>query len=139
MCRLATWERVSSRLYASVLPRDSKRKRSMTMKEEARRFAAADTRRKEQTEIRNESESLLYAAERTLEEYGDKIGKERKHELRVCSQSMREALEKDDFEAIRRLRVELQGVTHEISKVIYGREVPGQRGSSSAGAGTGED
>jgi molecular chaperone DnaK len=91
------------------------------MKEEARKFAAADTRRKEQTEIRNESESLLYAAERTLEEYGDKIGKDRKHELRVCSQSMRKALADDDFEAIRRLRVELQGITHEISKVIYGR------------------
>jgi molecular chaperone DnaK len=109
------------------------------MKSEAERYASADARNKQYVELRNEAEAILYAAERTVEEYGDKVGGEHRSALRECSRRMREALDKDDREAVSDAFQELKKVTHAISKIIYGMAAsPPQKESRLRGLGDGE-
>ncbi len=101
------------------------------MRDDAGRHAEADARRKEEAERRNQAESLLYSAERTLEEFGDKIGEKNRRALRDCAGRMRRALKNDDVAGIRETKAELERMSHEATKMIYGLSLEGRSGGKS--------
>jgi len=108
------------------------------MRKDAGRHAAADARKKKKAELRNEAESLLYAAERTIEEYGEKIDEGRRVDLRDSSRRMRKALDKDDDESLLELMRELKMITHDISKDIYRQTASDTAGQRPQGLGQGK-
>ena len=106
------------------------------MKKEAEAHAAEDARRREEIELRNQTDSLVYSTERTLRDHGEKITAEDKQGIEGALGEAREALKGDDLERIKRAQEALTKVSHKLAEVMY-REAqaatPGAPGESPAG------
>jgi molecular chaperone DnaK len=109
------------------------------MRKDASDHAMADSRKREGAEIRNRSESLLYSVERTLEEYGGRIGHAARVSLRELSDDLREALDKGDHAAVKDIAKKLEKHAHEATKAIYAQESPGEGASLPSPDETGGD
>lgn len=71
------------------------------MMREAQQHAAEDARRREEAELRNRSDTLVYSAERLLRERGDRLPSDVKLELDNEVQAVRQALERNEIPGIR--------------------------------------
>ncbi|MGB3307029.1 MAG: molecular chaperone DnaK [Thermomicrobiales bacterium] len=86
------------------------------MVSEAEQHAQDDQRRREAITLQNESESMVFQAEKTLSEYGDKVPQELKTDLDGKIQAVKEILEKDR-DNIDRLKTAQQELVQSLSKV----------------------
>lgn len=86
---------------------------------EAEKYAAEDARRKEEVEVRNNADSLIYTSEKTLEELGDKVNKDQKDKIEKLVEELREALSGDDIGAIKSKTEELTKAVQEVGAAIY--------------------
>jgi molecular chaperone DnaK len=86
------------------------------MVREAEEHAEEDRSRREAIELRNQAEAMVYQAERTVEDYGDKIPAETKSELESSIASVKDILE-NDRENIERLRPAYDSLVQTLSKV----------------------
>ncbi len=68
------------------------------MREEAEKFAEEDRRRRERIETRNQAEQVVYGAEKTLHDLGDKIPAEAQESVRQAVAALREALADEEAE-----------------------------------------
>jgi molecular chaperone DnaK len=66
------------------------------MVKDAESNADADKKRRESVEARNQAESLIHSAEKSLEEYGDKVSEEDRNEIELAVSGLKETLENDD-------------------------------------------
>ena len=94
------------------------------MRREAEQHAADDVKRKEEVEIRNSADSLVYTAEKTLRDYGDKIPADAKQEVDAKIAGVKSALQGKDVNAIRNAMQELSQVMQKIGASAY--QQPGQ-------------
>ena len=69
------------------------------MVQDAESHASEDKERRELVEARNNADSLAYSTEKSLKEYGDKIGDEEKTEIETAITELKELLEKEDAKA----------------------------------------
>ncbi|MEX2737538.1 MAG: Hsp70 family protein, partial [Candidatus Wukongarchaeota archaeon] len=86
---------------------------------EAERFAEEDEKRREKAELRNQADSLVYTAEKTIKEFGDKITSEQKQKVENAIKDLKTALEADDDAKIKSEMEKLTNLMHEISTVMY--------------------
>ena len=86
---------------------------------EAEKFAAEDKKRKEEVEVRNNADSLVYQTEKNLKDLGDKLGSEDKARIEAELNNVKEALKGTDTEAIKAAAEELTKVFYDISGKIY--------------------
>jgi molecular chaperone DnaK len=86
------------------------------MVKEAEEHADEDRRRREAISLRNDAESMVFQAEKTLSEYGDRIPSEIKTELDEKVQTVREILDKDR-ENVDRLKPAYEEMVQSLSKV----------------------
>lgn len=86
------------------------------MVNEAEQHAQDDQKRREAITLQNESESMVFQAEKTLSEYGDKVPQELKTDLDGKIQAVKEILEKDR-DNIDRLKTAQQELVQSLSKV----------------------
>ena len=108
------------------------------MVKEAEVHAAEDARRKEQIEIRNQADSLVYTTERTLREHGDKIPEADKKAIEEALTEAREALKTEDIERIKRAQETLTKASHKLAEIMYRQaQAKAQPGTSAAGASQG--
>jgi molecular chaperone DnaK len=114
------------------------------MKKEAEAHAAEDATHREQIEIKNRADSLVYTTERTLGEHADKIAAEDKAAIEAALGEAREALKGEDFDRIKRAEDALQKASHKLAEVMY-REAqaksqpsPGAGGAAEPGPAGGE-
>ncbi|MEE2932691.1 MAG: molecular chaperone DnaK [Pseudomonadota bacterium] len=70
------------------------------MVSEAEEHAGEDKKRRELTEAKNNADSLVYSTEKSLEEFGEQIGKSEKETIEQDVSVLKEALEADDVDAI---------------------------------------
>jgi molecular chaperone DnaK len=77
---------------------------------EAEMYAAEDAKRKEEIDIRNEGDQIVYQTEKTLEEMGDKVDAGIKSEIEAKLQALKTALTGTDTEAIKNATKELTDV-----------------------------
>ena len=89
------------------------------MKREAETFAAEDARKKEEVETRNAADSLVYTAERTLREQGNKIPADLKQQAEGKIAAVRSALQGKDVSYIRSSMQELSEVMQRVGATIY--------------------
>lgn len=89
------------------------------MMKEAEEHVEEDRRRKEEVEIRNNADSLIYATEKTLSDFGDKISKEQKDKIQGAMNSLKEALAGKDIEKIKKKTDELSKAVQEVGAIIY--------------------
>jgi molecular chaperone DnaK len=109
------------------------------MKREAEQYAAEDTKRKEEIEVRNTADSLVYTTEKTLRDHGDKIPADVKQEIDVKITAVKSALQGQDVDAIRSATQELTQVMQKVGASVY--QQPGQpppSGKKPGGEGEGD-
>ncbi len=86
---------------------------------EAEAHAEEDKKKKEEIEVRNNAESLVYNSEKTLSELGDKISGEEKAKVETEIANVKKALEGTDIENIKQATEKLTTVFYEISEKLY--------------------
>src|SRR5207244_5810187 len=82
------------------------------MKKEAEAHAAEDAGRREEIELRNRADSLVYGTERTLREHGDKVPAADKAAIETALGAVREALKGEDLERIKQAEEALEKACH---------------------------
>ena len=86
---------------------------------DAEAHAAEDKKRKEEIEVRNNAESLVYNSQKTLDELGDKVSGEEKAKVEAEIENVRKSLEGTDVEAIKDATEKLTKVFYELSEKLY--------------------
>jgi len=89
------------------------------MIKEAKEHEEEDKKRREEAEIRNNADSLIYTTEKTLSELGDKLGKEQKEKIENKLKEMKEVLKGKDIGKIKEKMEELTKVVQEAGASIY--------------------
>ncbi|MBM3154888.1 MAG: molecular chaperone DnaK [Chloroflexi bacterium] len=92
------------------------------MAREADAHAAEDTRKKEEVETRNVADSLVYTAERTMREQGDKIPADLRQEVEGKIAAVRSALQGTDTNYINSTAKELSEAMQKIGAAVYGQQ-----------------
>ncbi|MCL6631076.1 MAG: molecular chaperone DnaK [Alicyclobacillus herbarius] len=101
------------------------------MVKEAELHAEEDKKRREQVEIRNQADQLLYQTDKSLKDLGDKVDADLKKEAEEKQQKLRDALGGTDADAIRTASDELTQVLHKLSTKLY--EQAAQNASGATG------
>ncbi len=91
---------------------------------EAEQFAAEDAKIKESVETRNTADQMVYQAEKTLGEMGDKIPAEDKSKVQAGVDKLKETLKGDDSAAIKAATEELQQAFYAVSEKLYQQAAP---------------
>ena len=89
------------------------------MVKDAEAHAEEDKKQKEEVEVRNQTDSLCYSTEQTLNELGDKVSADVKSKAEVAIADAKKALEGSDVEAIKAAGESLQSVAYELAQVVY--------------------
>jgi len=89
------------------------------MVKEAEAHATEDANRREEIEIKNQADSLVYSTERTLAEHGDKVPAADKQEIEKALGELKEALKGEDVERIKRGQEALTKASHKLAEVMY--------------------
>ncbi len=89
------------------------------MMKEAEANAAEDAKRRQEIEVKNQADSLVYSTERTLAEHGEKVPAADKQEIEKALSELKEALKGDDLERIKLGQETLTKASHKLAEVMY--------------------
>ena len=89
------------------------------MVKDAEAHAEEDKKQKEEVEVRNQTDSLCYSTEQTLNELGDKVSADVRSKAEAAIADAKKALEGSDVEAIKAAGESLQSVAYELAQVVY--------------------
>jgi molecular chaperone DnaK len=95
------------------------------MRREADMHAAEDTRKKEEVEARNMADTIVYTAEKTLREQGDKVPVDLKGEVDAKIAAVKSALQGSDVEQIKRMTQELSNTMQKVGAAVYQQQSGG--------------
>ncbi|MDF2854376.1 MAG: dnaK [Neobacillus sp.] len=112
------------------------------MVREAEENAEADKARKEEVELRNEADQLVFTTEKTLKDLEDKVDAAEIAKANEAKDALKEAIEKNELDAIRAKKDALQEIVQALTVKLYeeaakaqgGQGPQGPEGGSSAGA-----
>ena len=86
---------------------------------DAEAHASEDKKRKEEVEVKNNAESLVYSSQKTLDELGDKISGEEKAKVEAEIENVKKALETNNVDTIKEATEKLTTVFYQISEQLY--------------------
>jgi len=113
------------------------------MVNEAESHAEEDRRRREEAEVRNNADNLVYTTERTLKDVGDKLSAADKEVIEKAVTEVKDALKGSDVEAIKKAHEELLQQSYKIGQAVYEQQQASASadgaGASSNGQGEGEN
>ncbi len=113
---LATGKEQKITITASTKLSEKEKDRMM---KEAEQFADEDEKRRKEVETLNEADSLIYTAEKTKADLGDKIGKEQIEKIDKAVGELKETLASKNTDEIKTKSEELTKVLQEVGTVIY--------------------
>ncbi len=89
------------------------------LKQEAAAHAAEDQKKREVIETKNQAESLVYVAEKSLKDAGEKVTADLKDSIQKKIEHVKEVKDKDDMEAIKKATQELSAELQKIGEMMY--------------------
>ncbi|MCM3367169.1 molecular chaperone DnaK [Bacillus safensis] len=89
------------------------------MVKEAEENAEADAKKKEEIEVRNEADQLVFTTEKTLKDLEGKIDEEQVEKANDAKDALKAAIEKGEFEDIKAKKDELQTIVQELTTKLY--------------------
>ena len=103
---------------------------------EAEQYAADDKKRREEADLRNSADQLVYTSEKTVADFGDKLTEQEKTDINGAVEALKEALKGTDTEAIKVKQDELQKKVYAVSEKVYkaAQEAAGAQGGAAPGA-----
>jgi molecular chaperone DnaK len=113
---LGTGNQMGIKITASTKLSQTEKNR---MIKEAEQFAEQDKRIKEEAEIRNTADSLIYTSEKTLSDLGDKLASDQKTKVQEALQGLKGALKSGGLAEISAKVEELRRVVQEAGATVY--------------------
>ncbi|HZB74204.1 MAG TPA: molecular chaperone DnaK [Nitrososphaeraceae archaeon] len=90
------------------------------LKKESEQFAEADKKKKEEAEVKNEADNLVYSADKLVkEDLKDKIKPEQAERINKAVQELRDAISTNNFDSIKSKTQELKNILSEVSTEVY--------------------
>ena len=86
---------------------------------EAEQYAAEDKKRREDVDVRNNADQMVYQCEKTITDMGDKLDESEKSAVQAKIDETKEALKGDDIEKIKTASEALQQEIYKISEKVY--------------------
>lgn len=105
------------------------------MIKEAEEYAERDKKKKEEAELRNEADHLIYTVEKTLKDLKDKVDASEEEKANKAKDELKKALEKGDIDEIRAKKQALQEIVQNLSIKLY--QEAAQKAQSAQGASDG--
>ncbi len=107
---------------------------------EAERAAAEDKKRREEVELKNSADSLVYVTEKTLREMGDKVPAETRSKVEAELEELKKAIADDDMESVKRFMDQVREASYKMSEEIYkaAQEASGGQGEGDYGSDSGD-
>jgi molecular chaperone DnaK len=107
------------------------------MVKEAEKFAEEDKRKKEEVELTNQANSLVYSVEKSLKDYGDKVSAEERTNIEAESNRLKEAIKDKNKDRIKSGMESLEKASHKLAEAVYKAQGQGQAQGAGAEAGAG--
>ncbi len=89
------------------------------MIKQAEEFAEQDKKKKEEIEIKNQADTLVYSVERSLKDFGDKVSQDDRLNIERKLTDLKEALKGSDAEKIKKSMDELSQAAHKLAEEVY--------------------
>lgn len=89
------------------------------MVKEAEEHADEDKQRREEVDLRNEADQLVFSTDKTIKDLGDKVEEDEKNKAEEAKDKLKKALEGEDTEAITTAKDELQEIVQQLSVKLY--------------------
>lgn len=89
------------------------------MQQDAESHADEDKKKKEQVEARNQADTLIYTAEKTIKDAGDKVSEDDKKAVEEASKALKDKLDSEDAEEIKRLSDDLSTKLQKVGEAMY--------------------
>ena len=102
---------------------------------EAEAYAAEDKKRREEVDLRNGADQMVYTTEKTISEMGDKLSEDEKKGLEDAKEALKEALKGTDLDAIKAKQEELQKQVYAVSEKLYKAAAEAQQQAQGGDAG----
>ncbi len=109
------------------------------MVKDAEAHAEEDAKRKEEIEVRNNSDALVNATEQTLQEVGDKAPADVKSAAEEAIAEAKQALEGSDMDAIKAATEKMQQAGYKLAEVVYSTQGPDAASQAAAAESTPAD
>jgi molecular chaperone DnaK len=100
---------------------------------DAEMHAAEDKKLKENVEIRNNAENLVFQCEKTLADTGDKLSEDDKAPVKAAMDTLKETLKTEDYDRIKADTEALTQALYKIGEKLYQSPNPGDPGAGAAG------
>ncbi len=139
---LGTGKEQSIRITA---PKKLSKEEIEKMVKEAEKYASEDSKKKEEVELINQADSLVYSTEKSLKDYGDKVSQEEKAGIEADLNDLKQSIKDKSIEKIKKGMEALTRSAHKLAEEVYKQAsaksqqqsagAAGQQDSSSAGTG----
>ncbi|MHB8758106.1 MAG: molecular chaperone DnaK, partial [Bacillota bacterium] len=102
------------------------------MVDEAKKYASEDQKRKEEVELKNKADSLIYATEKNLKDIGDRLSPADKQGIETALTGLKDAVKDGNADRIKSATDQLQQASYKMAEELY------KKTSAAGGAGAGE-
>jgi molecular chaperone DnaK len=127
---LGTGKEQSIRITA---PKKLSKEEIEKMVKDAEKFAAEDTRKKEEVELKNQADTLAYTTEKSLKEFGDKVSVSEKENIQKKLDGLKEAIKGKDIDRIKKAMEDLTSASHKLAEEVYKQAGARQQGPKAEG------
>jgi len=105
------------------------------MVRDAEKFASEDSKLKEEVETINQADQLVYATEKSLKDYGDKVSQAERAAIESSLNDLKAAIKDRHIERIKKGMEDLTKASHKLAEEIYKQASAKQQGQRQEGAG----
>jgi molecular chaperone DnaK len=113
---LGTGKEQSIRISA---PKKLSKEEIEKMVKDAEKFAAQDSKKKEEVEVVNQADTLAYATEKSLKEYGDKVSQSERADIEAKLNDLKTAIKDKNIERVKKEMEELTKASHKLAEEVY--------------------
>nr|MBC8473869.1 molecular chaperone DnaK [Candidatus Omnitrophota bacterium] len=113
---LGTGKEQSMRITA---PKKLSKEEIEKMVKDAEKFGEEDKKKKEEVEIKNQADTLVYSVEKSLKDFGDKVTQDERLKIEQKLNDSREAIKGNNVEKIKKEMEELSKVAHKLAEEVY--------------------
>jgi molecular chaperone DnaK len=113
---LGTGKEQSIRITA---PKKLSKEEIEKMVKDAEKFAAEDTRKKEEVEVVNQADTLVYSTEKSLKDFGDKVSQAERADIEAKINDLKQAIKDKNVDRIKKGMDELTKSSHKLAEEIY--------------------
>jgi molecular chaperone DnaK len=124
---LGTGKEQSIRITA---PKKLSKEEIEKMVKQAEKFAAEDAKKKEEVELINQGDSLVYATEKALKDYGDKISQSERADVEAKLNDLKTAMKDKNIDRIKKNMEDLTKASHKLAEEVYKQTAAKQQGQA---------